>query len=38
MEVANDKMLADADVRAGMKKFEHLLAPGASRDHIWRHV
>jgi hypothetical protein len=38
MEVANDKMLADADVRAGMKKFEHLLAPGMSRDHIWRHV
>jgi hypothetical protein len=38
MEAANDKMMADADVRAGMKKFEHLLAPGTSRDHIWRHV
>jgi hypothetical protein len=38
MEVASDKMLADADVRAAMKKFEHLLVPGASRDRIWRHV
>jgi len=38
METANDKMMADAEVRAAMKKFENLLVPGASRDHIWRHV
>jgi hypothetical protein len=38
MEAANDKMLGDAEIRAAMKKFENLLVPGASRDHIWRHI
>ena len=38
LETINEKMFADADVRAGMKKFEGLLVPGASRDHIWTHV
>lgn len=38
MEAANDKMMADANVRAGMRKFEGLLVPGTSRDHVWRHV
>lgn len=38
MEAANDKMMADVEVRGGMKKFEDLLVPGTSRDHIWRHV
>jgi hypothetical protein len=38
MEAASDKVLADADFLAGVKRFEGLLVPGASRDHIWRHV
>lgn len=38
MDEANAKMMASADFRAESKKFENLLVPGASRDHIWRHV
>ena len=38
MDEANVKMMASADFRAESKKFESLLVPGASRDHIWRHV
>jgi hypothetical protein len=38
MEAANDKMMADAELRAQFKKWENMIVPGASRDHIWRHV
>lgn len=38
MEEANVKMMADAEFRAASKKFENMLVPGASRDHLWRHA
>jgi hypothetical protein len=38
MEAANDKVMADAEIRAHLKKWENMLVPGATRDHVWRHV
>jgi hypothetical protein len=38
MDEANVKMMADPEFRVASKKFENLLVPGASRDHIWRHI
>ncbi len=38
MEAANDKMMADAEIRALFKRWENMIVPGATRDHIWRHV
>ena len=37
-ETANERMMADAEIRAPFKKRENMTAPGASRDHIWRRV
>jgi hypothetical protein len=38
LEAANDKMMADPELRALFKRWENMTVPGASRDHIWRHV
>jgi hypothetical protein len=38
MEEANNKLMADAEFRAQLKKWENMVVPGATRDHIWRHV
>lgn len=38
MEEMNAKLMGEAEVRTAFKKWETLLVPGASRDHIWVHV
>jgi hypothetical protein len=38
MEETLAKLVADPDYRTTLKKAEHLVVPGMTRDHVWRHV
>jgi hypothetical protein len=37
-EAAMVKLMGDADYRAIVKKGEHLIVPGSTRDQLWRHL
>jgi hypothetical protein len=38
MEELGAKLMADPDYRAMLKKSEHLVVSGMTKDHIWRHI
>jgi hypothetical protein len=38
MEGVFAKLMADPDYRAMLKKAEHLVVAGMTKDHVWRHV
>jgi hypothetical protein len=38
MEESMSKLMADAGYRAQLKKAEHLVVSGMTKDHIWRHI
>ncbi len=38
LEEALTKGMADREFANAMAKAEHLLIPGSTRDHIWKHI
>lgn len=38
LEESGAKLIADPEYRTALKKAEHLVVPGMTHDHVWRHV